>query len=119
MVVQVVRAVIAPPASTPTTTAPPVMRAGTMSVPGIDVIFHPARGVGAFIARDLTDDRPPDQAFVRSYIDARRVSPGSRSHCLCPVRRFCMSRGLAGGRTRPRAGRDRSETPYPAKPRPC
>jgi hypothetical protein len=26
--------------------------------------------VGAFIARDVIDDRPPDQAFVRSYIDA-------------------------------------------------
>lgn len=26
--------------------------------------------VGAFIARDLIDDRPPDQAFVQSYVNA-------------------------------------------------
>lgn len=36
--------------------------------PAVDYVMHMM--VGAFIARDLIDDRPPDQAFVRSYIDA-------------------------------------------------
>jgi AcrR family transcriptional regulator len=36
--------------------------------PALDYVMHMM--VGAFIARDLIDDRPPDQAFVRSYIDA-------------------------------------------------
>lgn len=36
--------------------------------PALDYVLHMM--VGAFIARDLIDDRPPDQAFVRSYIDA-------------------------------------------------
>jgi AcrR family transcriptional regulator len=36
--------------------------------PALDYVMHMM--VGAFIARDLIDDRPPDQAFVQSYIDA-------------------------------------------------
>jgi AcrR family transcriptional regulator len=36
--------------------------------PALDYVLHMM--VGAFIARDVIDDRPPDQAFVRSYIDA-------------------------------------------------
>jgi hypothetical protein len=36
--------------------------------PAHDYLMHMM--VGAFIARDLIDDRPPDQAFVQSYIDA-------------------------------------------------
>jgi hypothetical protein len=36
--------------------------------PALDYVMHMM--VGAFIARDVIDDRPPDQAFVRSYIDA-------------------------------------------------
>ena len=36
--------------------------------PALDYVMHMM--VGAFIARDLIDDRPPDQAFVRSYINA-------------------------------------------------
>ena len=36
--------------------------------PALDYVMHMM--IGAFIARDLIDDRPPDQAFVRSYIDA-------------------------------------------------
>jgi AcrR family transcriptional regulator len=36
--------------------------------PALDYVMHTM--LGAFIARDLIDDRPPDQAFLRSYIDA-------------------------------------------------
>jgi AcrR family transcriptional regulator len=36
--------------------------------PALDYVLHTM--VGAFIARDVIDDRPPDQAFVRSYINA-------------------------------------------------
>jgi AcrR family transcriptional regulator len=36
--------------------------------PALDYVMHMM--VGAFIARDLIDDRPPDQAFVQSYINA-------------------------------------------------
>ena len=36
--------------------------------PALDYVMHMM--VGAFIARDLIDGQPPDQAFIRSYIDA-------------------------------------------------
>ena len=36
--------------------------------PALDYVMHTM--VGAFIARDLIDDRPPDQAFIQSYINA-------------------------------------------------
>ena len=36
--------------------------------PALDYVLHTM--VGAFIARDLIDDRPPDQAFVQSYVNA-------------------------------------------------
>jgi AcrR family transcriptional regulator len=36
--------------------------------PALDYVMHMM--VGAFIARDLIDDRPPDQAFIQSYINA-------------------------------------------------
>jgi len=36
--------------------------------PALDYVMHMM--VGAFIARGLIDDLPPDQAFLRSYIDA-------------------------------------------------
>ena len=36
--------------------------------PALDYVLHMM--VGAFIARDLIDDRPPDQAFLQAYIDA-------------------------------------------------